>query len=476
MPKSILRVSSPDGYRRPRQFVSPETGEPITSPDLSPSSSRPGSPSPPASPSIPRPMSPGTTVRFAKATIHRVEVIGPGRRLLPVKRKSKSTLTYISPLDPGAPQQQKKGGGSPNLLLPKTTLQSPTKLRRHQENQAAMGRYWLRTEEEEAQWRAEAERRAREEAERYRNEPSSPVPGASAFEKKTADGEEAGTGDKAIGAVAKMLPLLDVSGSNDSQALDKLEEVIESEDEDPDEEAGAKCTVKDDETESVELIGTQESKSFSERLAERQAAEEKAHRAASPLRNPVKVSEELSCKADTESSKLGRSSSSGSLAKDQDSMNSEAGSARSSNTSTGSTTTANSSSSSAEQLSRSPPKDKNKEKEKEKETEKARDKPRSASTSSSSSSRSYMNLKPTGDRDRDRDHDRDKTQKPYNSRSTADYRSTSTSNSNSNSNSSSSSSNMANHSRRGSSNHNHLHLSGRRGRRYFESHKLGITA
>jgi len=74
-------------------------------------------------------------------------------------------LTYISPLDTASPL--------------KTSFGSPTKLRRHQENQAAMGRYWQRTEEEEAQERAEAQRRAAEEAERYRNEPPAsriPVP------------------------------------------------------------------------------------------------------------------------------------------------------------------------------------------------------------------------------------------------------------------------------------------------------------
>ncbi|KAM7186082.1 hypothetical protein V8F20_011553 [Naviculisporaceae sp. PSN 640] len=177
MPKSILRVSSPDGQRPPRRIIAypapPATTEDgqQPSPGQSPLSpldqalpgiaedAAPGSP--PSSP-ITRPLSPGATVRFAKATIHRVEV-GPGRRFAPVKRKSKSTITYIAPLDPGA-----------NKTTPKNMLASPTKLRRHVENQKAMGRYWMRTEEEEAQWRAEAAMRAAEEAERYRAEPASP--------------------------------------------------------------------------------------------------------------------------------------------------------------------------------------------------------------------------------------------------------------------------------------------------------------
>ncbi|KAK0720731.1 hypothetical protein B0H67DRAFT_577154 [Lasiosphaeris hirsuta] len=184
MPKSILRVASPDGSRPPpRHIRSYSTSSPNPNPTQSPigpmvSPDSPGPISPtfpfqpafapitaesepdsqPTSP-ICRPMSPGATVRFAKATVHRVDV-GPGRRFMPVKRRSKSTLTYISPLDPGT--------------QPKVTLQSPTKLRRHHENQAAMGRYWMRTEEEEARERQEMERRAAEEAERYRNEPSSP--------------------------------------------------------------------------------------------------------------------------------------------------------------------------------------------------------------------------------------------------------------------------------------------------------------
>lgn len=173
--KGILRVCSPDGQRPPpRHIRSYSTSAATPGPDqlatiagLSPliptagetadsdTISQPGSP-------IVRPPSPGATVRFAKATVHRVEV-GPGRRFLPVKRRSKSTVTYLAPLDPVSPAN-----------TPKVTLQSPTKLRRHQENQAAMGRYWMRMEEEEAQQRAEAERQAAEEAERYRAEPSTP--------------------------------------------------------------------------------------------------------------------------------------------------------------------------------------------------------------------------------------------------------------------------------------------------------------
>ncbi|KAL2171950.1 hypothetical protein VTG60DRAFT_1009 [Thermothelomyces hinnuleus] len=488
MPKSILRVSSPDGYRRPRQFVSPETGEPISSPGLSPSSP-PGSPSPPTSP-IQRPMSPGATVRFAKATIHRVEV-GPGRRFLPVKRKSKSTLTYISPLDPGTQQ-----------TAPKTMLQSPTKLRRHQENQAAMCRYWQRTEEEEAQWRAEAERRAQEEAERYRNEPASPVTIAG-----KADGVVGG------GKVEEVdhLPSLDRGG----QPPDKLEEVVvESEDDDTEEDAGAKCNVED-ETESIKSMSTEEeryagdgsvatkpdaqsstqntseptrptsvispaasqepvtenpatattvtalapattaascaraeTKSFSERLAEKQAADERAHGATSSTPAP-KAAETLSRKASAESSKTARSTSSSPSREQPARPGSVSGLSSSASTRT---STSNSSNSSEEELSRTS----TKEKEKEKERENSRGKPR---TLSSSSSRSYMSLRPGGDRDRDRDKDR--TQKQHSSKSSTGH--------------SNSSNGGSGGSPSTSTSHNHLHLSGRRGRRYFESHKQGIA-
>ncbi|KAL2178065.1 uncharacterized protein P884DRAFT_222738 [Thermothelomyces heterothallicus CBS 202.75] len=489
MPKSILRVSSPDDHRRPRHFVSPETGEPISSPALSPSSP-PGSPSPPTSP-IQRPMSPGATVRFAKATIHRVEV-GPGRRFLPVKRKSKSTLTYISPLDPGTQQ-----------TAPKTMLQSPTKLRRHQQNQAAMCRYWQRTEEEEAQWRAEAERRAQEEAERYRNEPASPVTIAG-----EADGVVGG------GKVEEVdhLPSLD----RDGQPPDKLEEVVvESEDDDTDEGAGAKCNLED-ETEPIKSMSTEKgryagdgsvatkpdaqsstqntseptrptsvispappqepvtenpatattvtaltpattaascaragtNKSFSERLAEKQAADERAQGATSSTPAP-KAAETLSRKASAESSKTARSTSSSPSREQPERPASVPG--RSSSSASTRTSTSNSSQSSEEELSRTSTK------EKEKERERARDKPR---TLSSSSSRSYMSLRPGGDRDRDRDKDR--TQKQHSSKSSTGHSNSSNDGGGSGSPSTSTS-------------HNHLHLSGRRGRRYFESHKQGIA-
>ncbi|KAK4148016.1 uncharacterized protein C8A04DRAFT_23808 [Dichotomopilus funicola] len=235
MPKSILRISSPDGYKRPRPLSSHGLTSDAAPPGLAPSPHSLPSPSntitvkdppsttPPPSPPITRPMSPGTTVRFAKATIHRVEV-GPGRRFMPVKRKSKSTLTYISPLDPGT----QRGA-------PKTMLQSPTKLRRHQENQAAMGRYWLRTEEEEAQWRAEAEKRAEEEAERYRNEPASPPPSTSSGASVSGDSDGGGGLASKVKDIDK-LPLLNKNGP----ALDKVEEE-EAESEDGDEEAGARC-------------------------------------------------------------------------------------------------------------------------------------------------------------------------------------------------------------------------------------------
>ncbi|KAL2268765.1 hypothetical protein VTJ83DRAFT_3611 [Remersonia thermophila] len=213
MPKSILRVSSPDGHRRPRQFVNPETGEPL-SPELAPSS-------PNASPMTPlnRPTSPA--VRFAKATIHHVEV-GPGRRFLPVRRKSKSTVTYIGPHDPGA-----------QPAVPKTLLQSPTKMRRHQENQAAMGRYWLQTEEEERQWRMEAERLAQEEQERYRNEPASPLPLAAILTTATAGPESESEEVRGVqnDLAAKIMKIGQHPSSHGDEPLDRLEEV-ESEDED----------------------------------------------------------------------------------------------------------------------------------------------------------------------------------------------------------------------------------------------------
>lgn len=246
MPKSILRISSPDGYKRPRPLSSHGPASDATTPGLAPSPlslqgpsktvtvEDPPSSTPPPSPSITRPMSPGTTVRFAKATIHRVEV-GPGRRFTPVKRKSKSTLTYISPLDPGT----QRGA-------PKTMLQSPTKLRRHQENQAAMGRYWLRTEEEEAQWRAEAEKRAEEEAERYRNEPASPPPSTSSGASVNGDLDGGGGLASKVKDVDK-LSLLNKNGP----ALDKVEEE-EAESEDGDEDAGARCD-PEPEAESVPL-------------------------------------------------------------------------------------------------------------------------------------------------------------------------------------------------------------------------------
>ncbi len=224
MPKSILRVSSPVGDKPPRPLVSLDTAEPTSlALPLSPKAGTDSPPgSPPASPVVPRPMSPGATVRFAKATIHRVEV-GPGRRFLPVKRKSKSTLSYIAPLDPGAQK-------SP----PKTLFHNATKMRRHQENQAAMGRYWLRTEEEEAQWRAELERRAQEEAERYRNEPAS-APQPTAVSK-----EAAGVGELVQASPVDTAPAVGVQARRSALA-NVEEEAVESDSEDSDEEAGAGC-------------------------------------------------------------------------------------------------------------------------------------------------------------------------------------------------------------------------------------------
>ncbi|KAK3296816.1 uncharacterized protein B0H64DRAFT_110027 [Chaetomium fimeti] len=482
MPKSILRISSPDGYRRPRQFVSPEAagGEPA-SPGLPPSPatptfetvlSAPDSPpppteSPPASP-IPRPMSPGATVRFAKATVHRVEV-GPGRRFMPVKRKSKSTLTYISPLDPGAQKS-----------APKTMLQSPTKLRRHQENQAAMGRYWLRTEEEEAQWRAEAERRAVEEAERYRNEPASPAPRPPVGVVAKVDGAVSKSG----GEIDK-LPLLDAG----PVGLDMVEEeaAMETEDEDSEDEAGAKCNVEEDDTASVTSKSSRKSvnlrlsasktmlraagaaastptgtklteiKSFSERLAEKQAEEERRSRPASPMTIPTNPG--------AESSKSARSSSS-SLSKEKPAAG--AVSARSSSASTDSNSSSSSggsSSGTADKLS------KTLSREKEKEKDKAKDRPR---TLSLSSSRSYMNLRSASGRSREL------RSANHTSNSTSHGNSNNSSNINTNTNTNSHShSHSHSHSSSGGSSGsstNHLHLSGRRGRRYFDDHKQGITA
>ncbi|KAK1828361.1 hypothetical protein QBC39DRAFT_265224, partial [Podospora conica] len=230
--KGILRVSSPDGQRPPpRHIRSYSSSAAIPGPDqlatitgLSPlvqttgeaaesdTISQPGSP-------IVRPLSPGATVRFAKATVHRVEV-GPGRRFMPVKRRSKSTVTYLAPLDPVSPAN-----------TPKVTLQSPTKLRRHQENQAAMGRYWMRMEEEEAQQRAEAERRAAEEAERYRAEPSSPPVPSLAERLATVEN---------LPLIDSILPLDKVESIPTPDAEDKLETVeADSDDSDAESDGGA---------------------------------------------------------------------------------------------------------------------------------------------------------------------------------------------------------------------------------------------
>jgi hypothetical protein len=106
-------------------------------------------------------------VKFGDTTIHTVEV-HPGRHLTPIgpkQFKTKSGLTYLNP-----PADPKKGR--------KVVVEFPPgkvgRLRRHRERQAAMERYWLRTEEEEKAEREEATRRAEEEMGRYREEPSSP--------------------------------------------------------------------------------------------------------------------------------------------------------------------------------------------------------------------------------------------------------------------------------------------------------------
>ncbi|KAK0636170.1 hypothetical protein B0T17DRAFT_612945 [Bombardia bombarda] len=260
-PKGILRISSPDGSRPPRHIASfpapiptptpapapapapnPDLGQQPDSPEPPPLSPlQPDVPSttpdttpisPPTSP-ISRPLSPGATVRFAKATIHRVEV-GPGRRFIPVKRKSKSTITYIAPLDPGTQKSAPKG-----------MLGSPTKLRRHQENQAAMGRYWLRTEEEEAQWRADAERRAVEEAEKYRAEPSSPPP--SSVLARSPIGVPV-PGIQSLSFAERVSELEKLPSVENLPALDKLEiEEAESEDEEATETPGMGALLADEE-------------------------------------------------------------------------------------------------------------------------------------------------------------------------------------------------------------------------------------
>ncbi|KAL2261911.1 hypothetical protein VTK26DRAFT_3004 [Humicola hyalothermophila] len=442
MPKSILRVSSPDGYKRPRSFVNPETGEsnspglPPLSPLLSPSSqdSPPGSA--PGSP-IHRPLSPGATVRFAKATIHRVEV-GPGRRFLPVKRKSKSTLTYISPLDPGT----QKGA-------PKTMFQSPTKMRRHQENQAAMGRYWLRTEEEEAQWRADAERRAAEEAERYRNEPSSPPPAC--------DGSRPTLADR-IKAIDTLPP------RDGKSALDKVEEVIEdSSDSGTDEEGGAKCNPEiergaaggnrggrrpGEESGSGEAktvspptahATTQpltaaeaklaEARSFLERLAEQQAAEKRARRCVSPTPTITSTTSSTAASETSTAASAHKSISKSLRSSISSSSSSSSSSAESLSTSTTTTT-------STEKARAANPSN---------ETER-KDKQQKAPLSTAA--RSATNPRSSGSGGGGSRADKPPT-------TTMTTTSTTTT---------------------GRTGRNHLHLSGGRGRRYFESHKQEITA
>ncbi|KAL1876578.1 hypothetical protein VTK73DRAFT_9242 [Phialemonium thermophilum] len=109
-----------------------------------------------------------TSVRFGGTTVHHVE-IGPGRHLHPITRghRTRSGLSYIN-----APAE-KKG----NKVVVKFPPGKEGKLRRHRERQAAMARYWLRTEQEEAEWRAEATRAAEREALEYCKEPASPLHG-----------------------------------------------------------------------------------------------------------------------------------------------------------------------------------------------------------------------------------------------------------------------------------------------------------
>jgi hypothetical protein len=320
-----------------------------------------------------------------------------------------------------------------------------------------MGRYWMRTEEEEAQWRAEAGKRAEEEAERYRNEPVGPPPTSPAKSPVEAVGGQS--------TLAEMITEIDKLPSLDSKpALDRVEEVVEdSSDSDSDEDAGVRCDLEpgdvvmlektaEGEGEAQEAtekkpepnsgVGAQisesgseeakaitstanqakgdvpnpdpatpvtqtpiandaklaESRSFSERIAEKQAIDERAKRCASPTPPQAETPETCATKPSTDKSAR---SSSGSL----------------SGRSTGSNSSSGSSSSrgSAERLPKSTSTSQFREK------EKGKEKPRAVSTVKSGGSRTEKTLP----------------------------------------------------ARASNQNHNHLHL--RRGRRYFD-HKQEITA
>lgn len=87
-------------------------------------------------------------VRFSDTIIHTVGLY-PSRHLTPMgpkQFKRRSGLSYLNP-----PTDPKK----PRKVVVKFPPGKAGGLRRHREPQAAMARYWLRTEEEEAAERAE---------------------------------------------------------------------------------------------------------------------------------------------------------------------------------------------------------------------------------------------------------------------------------------------------------------------------------
>jgi hypothetical protein len=111
-------------------------------------------------------------VRFGVETTHKIEV-DPGRHLRPLSSANFGTRSGLSYL--GASADPKKA----DKAVVKVVVKFPegkigTKLRRRRQRQAAVARYWLRTEEEEAAERAKATLRAEKEAAKYRQEPSSP--------------------------------------------------------------------------------------------------------------------------------------------------------------------------------------------------------------------------------------------------------------------------------------------------------------
>lgn len=136
-----------------------------------------------------------------------------------------------------------------------------------------MGRYWLRTEEEEAQFRAELERRAAEEAERYRAEPSSPpssaVPAPSPLETASslqirAPEPQRPSWAERLAATDRLsplntIPLLDkLESFAKSDADDKLEtvEADDSDDSDAQSDGGASTALGDESEEGA--VGTSE--------------------------------------------------------------------------------------------------------------------------------------------------------------------------------------------------------------------------